>query len=199
MKQCLRMNQRLIEGGIIPGRGNNMDKGPVLVLKEAHPVWSLESEVSRVDHVAEVEQEPDHTGLFGSWKYFGIYTGTRPNAEGLLFFLLLSPIYSLSLIPFCWPYPIVWAAGSSASLIATPRTPFPSLSINLWIQDFSIWKDFRSHWVQFTYLINKKKRAHRSWQTLVSWLPVSGSALVGKDGAILSDKVVPKPYVAIEI
>lgn len=84
--------------GIIPGRGNNMDKGPVLVLKEAHPVWSPESEVSRVDHVAEVEQEPDHTGLFGSWKDFGINARARPNAEGLFFFPL-SPISSLSLLP----------------------------------------------------------------------------------------------------
>lgn len=84
--------------GIIPGRGNNMDKGPVLVLKEAHPVWSPESEVSRVDHVAEVEQEPDHTGLFGSWKDFGINARARPNAEGLFFFPL-SPISSLSFLP----------------------------------------------------------------------------------------------------
>lgn len=68
------MKERLNEGGIIPGGRNSMDKGPVMGLKEAHPVWSLESEGSRLDHVAEVGSEPDHTGLGRPWEYFGIYT-----------------------------------------------------------------------------------------------------------------------------
>ena len=59
----MRMKEKLSEGGIIPGRRNSVDKGPVMGLKEAHPIWSPGSERSRVDHVAEVGQEPDRTGL----------------------------------------------------------------------------------------------------------------------------------------
>lgn len=68
------MKERLNEGGISPGRRNSMDKGPVLGLKEAHPVWSLESKGNRWDHVAEVGQEPDHTRLCCPWEDFGIDT-----------------------------------------------------------------------------------------------------------------------------
>lgn len=67
------MKEKLNEGGIIPSRRNSMDKGPVMGLKESHPVWSLENEGSRLDHVAEVEKEPDCIWLCCPWEDFGFY------------------------------------------------------------------------------------------------------------------------------
>lgn len=100
------MKEKLSEGGIIPGRRNSLDKGPVLGLKEAHPIWSPESERSRVGPVEEVGQQPDHTELCRSWKDFGIYIRASPKAEGLLS-SLFSPILSLPLLPSadCIPFP----------------------------------------------------------------------------------------------